>query len=115
MYVAVYVAVYVAGDDAEDDLEKDSAFERLRTVTAAYQFVGSYVDALHRQEHPDNWRNAGVRGRPPSEDAIRRYSATSGPNDQHPNVRGQTRQVDTSSRLILSEHVNSLSGIALSD
>lgn len=46
----MYVAVYIAGDDAEDDLEMDSALERLRTITVAYQFAGSTWPS-YRDEH----------------------------------------------------------------
>ncbi|PKK43448.1 hypothetical protein CI102_12355 [Trichoderma harzianum] len=77
MLGCMHVAVYVAGDDPE----KDSAFERLRTIIVAYQFAGVGGTQVCEAEHP---------ARMPFGD-----SATSGPNGQHPDVRGQTCQLDS--------------------
>lgn len=86
----MHVAVYVAGDDPE----KDSAFERLRTIIVAYQFAGgtwpSYRTEIILIIGGMQVCEAEYPVKMPFGD-----SATSGPNGQYPNVRGQACQLDS--------------------
>ncbi|KAL7931786.1 hypothetical protein V8C35DRAFT_309517 [Trichoderma chlorosporum] len=66
--VSMFAAVDVAGDDPGNDV----AIERIHTVIAAHHFAGA-TWTHYRGPHPHKWWDGSVRGRAPSEAAIRRF------------------------------------------
>ncbi|KFU81878.1 hypothetical protein BB31_08505 [Amycolatopsis lurida NRRL 2430] len=67
-------SVYLAVDAAGDDADNDEALYRIHTVVAAHHMAGT-VWTTYRGPHPHQWWDRAVRGKAPTEYAIRQFAA----------------------------------------